>query len=152
MCTTTTTLILFEFYFRCVSEEQAREETNPIIVWRSRQPNGPVLVYLHKSHPEERARMMREDVDCCVCVCECAAGRIRVGRRRRAASTHTHRAQSNFEPSRSFDTEKDGTFVSAVATTGTEDTHGRRRGLREGERFAQCANQLVEFEMHITFQ
>lgn len=71
MCTTTTTLILFEFYFRCVSEEQAREETNPIIVWRSRQPNGPVLVYLHKSHPEERARMMREDVDCCVCVCVC---------------------------------------------------------------------------------
>lgn len=52
-----------------MSEEQARKETNPIIVWRSRQPNGPVLVYLHKSHPEERARMMREDVDCCVCVC-----------------------------------------------------------------------------------
>jgi hypothetical protein len=94
--------------------------------------------------------MMREDVDCCVCVCVLLAvfGWVVVV----GLPAHTHRAQSNFEPSRSFDTEKDGTFVSAVATTGTEDTHGRRRGLREGERFAQCANQLVEFEMHITFQ
>jgi hypothetical protein len=151
MCTTTTTtttLILFEFYFRCVSEEQARKETNPIIVWRSRQPNGPVL-YICIKAIQRRELGWWEKMLIVVCVCVCCwpySGGSSSGCQH---TQHTQRAEPNpISNQEDSSTLKKMERLCRPSRRRAPRTHGRRRG----ERFAQCANQLVEFEMHITFQ